>query len=331
MLSSAVAFACAGLVHADGLEAESSAQEAIIDRAGERTTVTYSVTWEGDAPDFGWIIPVPGAFVELADADADRFDALRAETAPLVWSEASVVSQGCSCGPTMKAGGARDAYNVADSVTVIADGFTGTYDYVVLQADDPGAITTWLGDNGWSDGGETGVLDVYGSEGILTIAALRLEPGAGDGTLPPVSVAYDGGDARFPSRLGQLAMGPILSTTVWVLDDMATRVDGWASEDLTFIPGGTDDEPAELLLQELEGLSATQATYARTAVLSHEGRIVSRFDTRAAPGLHTTDAVFVADPGAREFVLELELAPGRNAAIWLLPLLGLPFVWRRRR
>ncbi len=328
MLISGAALACAGLVHAEGLEAESAQQEAIFDIEGSRTTVTYRVGWEGDAPEFGWLIPVPGDFVSLADADAERFDALREVTAPLVYSESAPASRGCSCGPTSKG----DAANVAGGSPggVIASGFTGTYDYVVLSADTPEELTAWLSENGWRDGGESSLLATYAEDEVVTLAALRLAPGAGDAGLPPIALTYDGGDVRFPSRLGQLAAGPVLSTTVWVFDDQPTTLTGWATTDLDHIPGGTDDEPRELIATELESLSVSEATLARTYVGSYDDRVVTRFDTRTAPVLHTADAVFVPDADARDFILQLELLQSRNVA-WLLPLFVLPLAWGRRR
>ena len=42
----------------------------------------YRVLAQGDATNFGWIIPIPGAFVELLEDDAANFEELRELTAP---------------------------------------------------------------------------------------------------------------------------------------------------------------------------------------------------------------------------------------------------------
>ncbi|MFT4627325.1 MAG: hypothetical protein ACI8PZ_006009 [Myxococcota bacterium] len=334
VLISAAALACAGLVHSEGLSAESASQEAIFDVHDDGTEVTYRVTWEGDAAEFGWLIPIPGTFVGLVDADAARFDTLRELTAPWVtWDEAyEDGTTGCGCGGAAKGGdGLREADNVAGGVTVVAEGFTGTYDFAVLQADDPAAIATWLDDNGWSDGGTTPVLNTYADDGVLTLAALRLQvsPSGDTADLPPITLSYTGGDVRFPSRMAQVAMAPAVRTTVWVVDDGPSSTTGWVTERLDSILGDTTDDPVALLETELASLAATAPTFALTYVGEIDGRTVSRFDTLAAPGVHTVDAVFVPADSPDDLHLEIELVAGRSAALGLLPLALLALLRRR--
>lgn len=84
--SVSAAFGCAGFVHAEGLSAESDQAEVLYELDPGGVRATYALTYEGDAADFGWIVPAPTAPTAAVDGDPTRIDALRDLSAPeVVW------------------------------------------------------------------------------------------------------------------------------------------------------------------------------------------------------------------------------------------------------
>ncbi len=112
------------------------------------------VAFEGNARDFGVLIPVP-ALPALALADADIFSQFSFLTQPLVRSR----NDGCGCddetvavSPAFRT--ALDAGAVVDTrnndVDLIYEQLVGMYQAAVLQAGDAAALAEWLQRNGYN-------------------------------------------------------------------------------------------------------------------------------------------------------------------------------------
>jgi hypothetical protein len=312
----------------------------VFESSGTGTTVTYEVGFYGDAADFGWIVPIPGTFVAMVDADPARIDDLRSATAPAVEYEPEPESRSCGCGPTSgdgdlgdRNGAAGDSGELGD-IDVTDQGFTGTYEYVVLTASGSSSeLVDWLTTNGWTVGDAGPALDHYVAQGDGFVA-IRVLPEAVeeiDG-LPPVSITYDG-PMRFPAFMAQYAAPAEQRTTVFVVGTDRATVSGWASEDLARIDAPFDSSPTE----EFESAVRThgaETAYAVTFAGSVGGEFVTRFDTIAPREKHTADATFAGGGGATEVRTLIHVAAENGSWMFLLPLapmlVGLGAALRRR-
>lgn len=352
--------ACGGLVHDEESLAESDTAEAILEggtwEGAPASLVSYEVTWQGDAADFGWVLPVPGAFLGLADAEPARFEDLRWASQPVVVypdDGGASAPAGCGCGGASKGGDLSSGGTRGDGsgVTVVAEGFTGTYEYVAIAGDDPEALQGWFEEHGWT-GLDAGDLAHYQELGA-TFVALRVLPGAATGSaaqLPPVTLAYDG-PLLYPAAMLGHATVPDQRTTLYVLGDARAALGGWSSEDVPEIAGDANDDPLDLFEDALLDRGVDR-TYVRTwagawyDAGAPEGvdpeRFLTRFDARSPTGVHTVDVDVAFEGGAdatRGLTTRILLGASSGAPTgsawptpgWLAPATLLAALARRRR
>ena len=140
LLHSMAAYPCAAMLTKTGEFASSDSQEVIMSRTDSGSTISYRVTYEGEASDFGWLIVVPGEVSEVNEGDERQFDTLRDATNPIVFSPdfSSGGGGGCGCGEMSAKGGDGGDENFATpgGVDILTEGFSGPYAYTVLSADD---------------------------------------------------------------------------------------------------------------------------------------------------------------------------------------------------
>ena len=332
------AWPCGGMFHAKGTLAESPAQEVIF-RAGDGwSEVDYRVEYEGDAADFGWVIPIPGAFVSLKEADAALFDTYRACTQPVVqYVGDDEEGSGCSC-----AGGSKnDAGGLSDSgrdVTVVAEGFAGDYEYTVLEATSTTGLVSWLDEHGWSTVGADDALDAYVAAGGFQFVSIALTPTVSETPkqgreLPPVRIRYEGSDLRYPAMMARVAMElSEIRTRIFVEGEERATVSGWNAEEVGTLhaPDGYGaDEAFDDRLRELGGEHAGFGIVAATTCV--DDTLVTRFESLTAPSAHTVDATFAIDGGTTglQTTIEVDSADGIDTGWLFVPLLGL--AWKRRR
>lgn len=110
------------------------------------------VNFEGNARDFGILVPVP-ARPELSSVGNAIFTEASIMTQPLVRNS----DQGCGCSDTevlsVPWNSVEDGQlvrNTKSGVTVIYEQIVGTFQAVVLQATDAGVLSRWLHDNQYS-------------------------------------------------------------------------------------------------------------------------------------------------------------------------------------
>lgn len=113
-------------------------------------------TFQTDAPDFGFLVPTPTK-PELAESPDTAFDALKEITKPKVVQQKRPApgssGSGCGCGamgPNAAADKSAGTALPEPAVRVLDEKQVGGYDAVVLEADDPDALKTWLADHGYA-------------------------------------------------------------------------------------------------------------------------------------------------------------------------------------
>lgn len=348
VLSGQQAHPCAALVHETGSLAESDSQEAILWREDAGSVIAHSVTYSGDAADFGWIIAIPAGFQSIEEGDPNTFDDLRAATQPeVVWTSAAGDSDtSCGCAGGSKAGSdalSMDSGDFSNGVVVVAEGFAGDYAYTVVDADDATALAEWLGDNGWDVGATQTTLDAYVAAGDTELVLVELVPDVADTpdggrTLPPVVIRSSSTILRYPSAMARYAGATELRTTAWVIGDERARVtSGWSSEELAGIAipeGGSATTAFDDALWDLAGDQPVFAVTWSGSWGGTEGSWLTRFDTLASAEAHFADAIFDDDDGQTSMQTTLDGyrdADSGAAWVWMLwPLAGLGWVRRRR-
>lgn len=336
MLGARAAFACAGLVHEPLVEAESGSAEVVFEISESAVFVTYEVVYDGDADAFGWIVPATGGVLSVADGDAELLRELREVSAPLVIDlGADEGSGGCGCGAAK--GGDNATRGGSLGVTVVSEGFTGTYDYQVVHAASAQELADWMDQRGFV-GSDPTDLDHYVALGadfvLLEVAPDVASTPSGGRELPPIRLELDTTEARFPSVMARHASVPTQRTTVYVLGEDRAEVAGWSFRDVTAVNGEADADPWEVLDARLAELGDGRG-FGRTWAGDHGGRFLTRFDTLAPREQHDVDALFSVGDGVEPFGLHVVLGEAdatldrRSAAAGLLGLLVL--VRRRRR
>lgn len=340
-LLTATAWPCAGLVHEEGALAESDIQEAILEHTGTGSRVSYLAQYDGDAASFGWIIPIFGEFQAISDGDPARFDELRDSTSPAVYREyADTDSTGCGCMGASKGGdnALQDTAAGGRGFDVVAEGFTGTFDYSVIAGDDAAAMVAWLDENGWEGGSAAAAIDAYVAEGGVQFVALRLHLEAGETPsegreLPPVVLDYGGSSLRFPAIMAKDGDVDELRTTVWVVGEARARVSGWSATELPVIEGSLDDDPTTLWLEALRAVGGMSPGYGLSWAGERDGAFLTRFDSLVHKDAHTVDATFTDDDGTTSASTEIWLyeEASSSTALFLVPLVLFGFGLRRRR
>lgn len=337
------ALACGGFFGPDGAEMFSDAQQALFRPGADQVTVEYLVHYEGELQDFGWVIPVPGAFVSLEEGDEQAFYDLRWQTAPQI-DYREDPSGGGGCGPATK-GGDLSGGTSNGTLTVVDQGRAGVFEYVALAATDTAALVDWLDTHGWSVGPSGPSLDAYVQEGgwqFVAVALVEEIAPQGYGGETVARLTYDGSSLVFPARMSRYSMAPEQGTTVWVVGDQRASVSGWGEVEL----------PSESVIGAWDLADAVGAavlggspTYALTFSGELNGEWVTRFDTVAASSAHTTDPSFALDGGEQAFVPEIVVyenedakradeggcATGSTGAGPIALLAGAALAWRRRR
>ncbi len=340
LLLTVAAWPCAGMVHEDGVLAESDAAEVLFRLDGGDVSVTYSVEYAGDAAAFGWVIPIPGAFTSLADGDQQTFDDLRILSQPTVeWfgDDDSDGGGGCGCGASSKSldGGMGGDTADSNSLGIVAEGFTGTYDYVVLSAGTAAELTDWLSANGWELGSAAAAVEHYVGLGDQFVALsispqTAMTPDEGR-RLPPVEIRYAGTTMRFPAKMAATASAPSQRTTLYVTGEDRAQMTGWSAEEIGLLVGDYyDDFPEELYDETIGAMGAGTGygiTFANTIA---GGDFLTRFDTLAPSASHTDDVTVAFGGGTSTVETRIELYETQPTGAWLLlPLLGLGLFRRR--
>lgn len=193
----------------------------------KQTVLWDQIEYSGAPESFAWVLPVkPGAIIQLS-SDA-WFDTLDAATNTQIFQPQISCANGSS-GPSFGCGYAEDAAGRAfdnesagsqgPAVTVVSRGSVGPYSTVTLSTDTPGALNTWLTENGFAlDPSTQPVVDEYIAEGFDFIA-LKLLPGADVQAMQPVRVVQEGANPTLPLRMVAIGTGANVALTLFLISE----------------------------------------------------------------------------------------------------------------
>lgn len=194
----------------------------------KQTVLWDQIEYSGAPESFAWVLPVkPGAIIQLSsDAWFDTLDA--ATNTQIFQPQISCVNGGG--GPSFGCGYAEDAAGRAfdspesaggqgPAVTVVSRGSVGPYSTVTLSTDTPGALNTWLTENGFAlDPSTQPVVDKYIAEGFDFIA-LKLLPGADVQAMKPVRVLQQGANPTLPLRMVAIGTGANVALSLFLISE----------------------------------------------------------------------------------------------------------------
>jgi len=161
-----------------------------------------SVSFEGDAEDFAWVIPVPN-LPEIAVTDAELFRELSDFTAAEVPNGGGVGCFGMGEGAVPGPG---------DGVDVIEEEVVGPYATAILAATNATALADWLNANGYvfPEAGEEIVSEYIEKEWYFVATKINaVEEGTGDalaeGAIEPIVLSFASNQTVYPLRISSLS------------------------------------------------------------------------------------------------------------------------------
>ena len=221
------AHACGGMF-CDAVQPVDQAAERIVFAWAEddacpegQVTVEVQISYEGDADDFAWVVPVPDVPELFASNDA-VFTVLANATLPtfsLVTEEHGTCEGGLFT-PTRDADSAAGAGGEdygQGGVNVVASATVGPYDTVVLQATNAEVLVDWLVEQGFAVPSDIEPVVAPYLADHQYFVALKLSSNKDAGDLAPLGMHYCGDAASIPIQLTSVAAIDDLPLEVFVL------------------------------------------------------------------------------------------------------------------
>ncbi|MEZ4268617.1 MAG: DUF2330 domain-containing protein [Myxococcota bacterium] len=190
---------------------------------------TVQISYEGEAHEFAWVIPVSSKPV-ITVTPAAVFTALRGMTEPQYWLQWED-SDTCNMWRFYPQAAANDGGSPTGGggggVTVLETAEVGPYQTATVQSDDPQALFEWLDKNGY-DQPQSALpyIEHYVSSGMLFVA-LKLKANADVGDLQPVTFTFTQGDPCVPLILTRVAAAPDMPVRIFVLGDSRAVPTNW--------------------------------------------------------------------------------------------------------
>ncbi len=186
-----------------------NAERVIFTVNGDGTiTIVLGISYEGEAEEFSWVFPVP-SLPELDVAETKSLEILEAATTPRMEYPPYY------CEHLRMAGGGGGG-----GPDIMSVGAVGPYDYIVLGGeDDPGALVTWLRENGYGVPEEIeSVITAYVEEGMYFLA-MRLRQDSSSQDIRPIVITYQADQVIFPIRLTAAAAVEDMPINIWIFAD----------------------------------------------------------------------------------------------------------------
>ena len=216
---------CGTYVGGAGSSLYNGASQIAVVRQGTQTTLTMAndVFGSGDLGEFALVVPVPEVLGpdDVSTVDAGVFDVLDGYSAPRLvsytcddfyWGDEGLNSAEDGGPPSTEPG--------ADGVTVESAFVVGSYEIVVLSAEESSGLLTWLEANGYNglDDSAEALLDEYISGGQYFFAAkVFLDAVPEDAAyLEPLQVSYSAEAFSLPIRLGTLNAPPEAAQDLYI-------------------------------------------------------------------------------------------------------------------
>ena len=223
---------------------DQTAERILFEISEDSVTMTTQISFNGDAEDFAWILPlgaVPDAN-SLAVFPQRALATLDANTGPTF-----VLPSDCYGLFPVPGGGLATASATSgglpedDGVTVHIREEVGNYDVAVIESTDPDALIDWLRQEGYRvTPPMEPYIELYTNEGMKFLA-LKLLEAADVNDISPFRFSLPGTTPSIPLRMTSLAAEPEMSIVVFVLGDQRYEGKNW--ENITIDDGSIRFDP----------------------------------------------------------------------------------------
>jgi len=184
---------------------QESGQKAVIFYDKGKETLILSITFKGDAKDFGWVIPVPQK-PEVAKGSDEIFTSIQEITGKYRRFGYTNVMQLPMMGATRE-----------EEVTVVETKKIDYYEIAVLSATDSKALAKWLSDNGYQYPEESAyILNDYVNNQWYFVA-VKISPeaqradeviqGLKEGHATPLKLEFNSESIIYPLRISAIEVG----------------------------------------------------------------------------------------------------------------------------
>ncbi len=230
----AIIAARVGPTKADAACCYFAAQEKDINQPGQKTLITWDAEkkiesftvqpkFEGNAVDFGMVIPTP-AQPKLDEMPRDFFKDLAIYTIlmPLpepMWVDLHAYPMEDAAAPSSAMAGAKGDENGPrtkprrDGVTVLEAGVVGSLDYKIIVAEQASGLFDWLKENQYVYSGDQGTLDFYiKKKWFFTV--MKIDPkqmkkgpkGEYSGEVTPTRFTFNSEKCVYPLKITQISV-----------------------------------------------------------------------------------------------------------------------------
>jgi hypothetical protein len=215
------------------------------DAGRKEESFTVQPRFEGNAADFGMVIPIPSR-PKLDEMPRDFFSELAVFTIlePMDMSKYKSRARGGRGG----AGGRRAGGDIPEppppsSVRVLEAGVVGSLDYKIISAEDANDLFDWLKSNNYSYSGDQSTLDFYIQKKWL-FTTMKIDPkqmktrpdGTYEGQITPTRFTFQSDRIIYPLKITQLSVKT--STEALFYIQTADKVDlpGAMTYQYSFVP-----------------------------------------------------------------------------------------------
>lgn len=243
LLAPAASAFCGTFVGGTDANLINHSSQVVLVRQGTHTTLTVAADFEGDAADFGLLLPVPEVLtaedVQVVDPALiqalDLYSTPRAVTYRCEDFFQSSESDGLSTPPLGcfastdymiakdASGGMMEGDPADSSVEVQSQFAVANYEIVVLSAEESADLTTWLSNHDYAMpvGGEE-ILQSYIDAGSFFLAAkVSIEPEGETTWLPPLQFSYDSEVFGLPIRIGTISSDGEQEVVIYTITESA--------------------------------------------------------------------------------------------------------------
>ncbi len=334
-----------------------TSERVVFEIDGDTITAYVQLQYQGDDPNFAWIVPVPEVPEVEVGVGQQMFAILEAETKPIFvhtatgaatapLADASFNSLGCGGfdfgKPTMLL-----QYVPVPNVDVLANEQVGPYDVVTISAESAEDLNNWLRANGYRVAqGSDGIVQTYLDAG-MKLLALKLAPEAGSTAIEPIKLTYHDsrGCAAIPVKLTAIAAVPGLEIVTWVFGESRAGPTNYApvhvptdslftAEDYApALAAAVDASGGRGFVTEYAAKTEALLAYGDPVVESLIARhgYVTRLRTFLDPAEMTADPELDVDVGGGDVGREVELRTPMQMSTGVFVLLVLAVVAIKRR
>jgi hypothetical protein len=205
---------------------DQSAERILFEVGADSVTMTTQISFNGDAADFAWVLPLGEVPLEgsLAVFRQQALNALDANSGPIFQPASDPQCDPC---PGCEFNAVPQSEGTDDAVTVYVRQEVGEYDVAVIASEDPLALVDWLRAEGYRiTPAMEPYIERYTEEG-LKFLALKLLVTADVQDLSPFRFSLPGTTPSIPLRMTALAAEPEMSIVAFVLADARFEGKNW--------------------------------------------------------------------------------------------------------